>query len=195
MIGLDFDNTIACHDRSFHLLVAQRLYLPLSLNLSKSDVRKIFRDLDREQEWTELQGIAYGEGMGKAQPFEGALEFVRAAVQGGKNVKIISHRTKYPIVGEKTDLHHSAMDWLMNEGFVGPGALAPNDIFFETTKQAKCERIRAEGCRVFLDDLSEILESPLFPEGVEGWLFAPGAETDLTRRVVRDWDSFGRQVL
>jgi hypothetical protein len=169
--------------------------MPSSVPPEKNAVRRFFREAGREPEWTQLQGIAYGEGMSEAQPFKGALEFVRAAVHRGKNVKIISHRTKYPIVGDQTDLHQSAMKWLIQAGFVGPGALAPEDVFFEMTKEAKCERICAEGCSVFLDDLPEILQSPLFPATVEGWLFDPNAAHTNGGRVVRDWDSFRRHVL
>ena len=195
MIGLDLDNTIVSYHRCFHVLALERNGLPATVRAEKNAVRQFFREAGREDEWTELQGIAYGAGMGKAEAFKGALEFVRAAVERGKKVKIISHRTKHPIMGYKTDLHAAAMEWLKATGFVGPGALSPEDVFFETSKEAKMERIRAEGCAVFLDDLPEILASPLFPATVEGWLFDPNAEHTNGGRVVRDWDSFRRHVL
>jgi hypothetical protein len=195
MIGLDLDNTIVSYHRCFHLLASERNGLPAIVRAEKNAVRQFFRESGREDEWTELQGISYGAGMRKAEAFEGALEFVRAAVERGKKVKIISHRTKHPIMGDRTDLHAAAMEWLKGAGFVGSGALAPEDVFFETTKEAKMERIRSEGCAVFLDDLPEILGSPLFPETVEGWLFDPNAANTSGGRVVRDWDSFRRHVL
>jgi hypothetical protein len=195
MIGLDLDNTIVSYHRCFHVLALDRNGLPSTVRPEKNAVRQFFREAGREDEWTELQGIAYGAGMGKAEAFEGALEFVRAAVERGKKVKIISHRTKHPIMGDKTDLHAAALEWLKAAGFVGAGAMSPEDVFFETSKEAKMERIRAEGCAVFLDDLPEILESPLFPATVEGWLFDPNAEHTNGGRVVRDWDSFRRHVL
>ncbi len=169
--------------------------MPCDVPVSKRAVRQYFRNADKEDKWTILQGVAYGRGMGEATPFFGALDFVRVAVRRGSRVNIISHRTKNPIVGEQTDLHQSAMNWLIKAGFVGPGALTPEDVFFEITKEAKMERIRAEGCSVFLDDLPEILQSPLFPATVEGWLFDPNAENTSGGRVVRDWDSFRRHVL
>jgi hypothetical protein len=195
MIGLDLDNTIVCYDRCFHVLASERNSMPSDVLMQKYAVRQFFREAGRESEWTLLQGIAYGAGMGRADAFEGALDFVKAALERGKKVKIISHRTKYPIVGDKTDLHQAAMEWLKGTGFVGPGALAAEDVFFETSKERKMSRIQSEGCRVFLDDLPEILESPLFPENVEGWLFAPGSNATSSQRVVRDWDSFARQIL
>lgn len=169
--------------------------MPADVPVSKSAVRQFFRVANREAEWTELQGIAYGAEMERAEPFAGALDFIRKAVTKGHSVKIISHRTKHPIKGDRTNLHQSALRWLQREGFVGSNALSPDDVFFETTKEAKLARIRSEGCEVFVDDLPEILGSPLFPSGAQGWLFAPSATPASGGCVVTDWDSFARQIL
>jgi hypothetical protein len=157
-IGLDLDNTLVCYDRCFHVLARRIHAMPDTVPVAKNAVRQFFRDSGREASWTALQGVAYGSGMGEAEAFAGALDFVRKAVAKGITVNIISHRTKYPIVGDKIDLHRAAMEWLMKTGFVGPGALADSNVFFEMSKETKCERIRAEGCRLFLDDLPEILD-------------------------------------
>lgn len=194
-IGLDLDNTIVCYDRCFHVLAVERCRMPASVPVEKNAVRRFFRDAGREAEWTALQGVAYGEGMLRAEAFPGALEFVREAVGGGRSVKIISHRTRHPIVGDKTDLHATALKWLRDAGFVGPGALAAGDVFFETTKETKLEQIARQQCAVFLDDLPELLMSELFPAGVEGWLFAPGACSADYPRTVGDWRTFGSHVL
>ncbi len=194
-VGLDLDNTVVCYDRCFHALAHREFSVPDHVPISKRAVRQFFRDSGREKDWTILQGIAYGRGMDEAIPFDGALDFVRAAVANGLPLSIISHRTAHPIVGDQTDLHASARDWLRRAGFIGDGALSENDVFFETTKEAKLRRIAAQGCNVFLDDLPEILRSPLFPATVEGWLFDPNAEHTNGGKVVRDWDSFRRHVL
>jgi hypothetical protein len=195
MIGLDLDNTVVSYHRCFHALATVGKSLPPTVAVDKNAVRQFFRESGRENEWTELQGIAYGAGMERAEAFEGALDFVRAAVGCGKSVKIISHRTMYPIVGDKTDLHEAAMEWLKAAGFVGSGALAPEDVFFEISKEAKMERIREEGCTVFLDDLPEILDAELFPDACEGWLFDPAGSSGDRLRVVADWPSFSRLIL
>ncbi|MEX1115527.1 MAG: hypothetical protein WEB53_09770 [Akkermansiaceae bacterium] len=194
-IGLDLDNTIVCYDRCFHLLATERHGLPGTVRAEKNAVRQYFRESGREADWTVLQGIAYGQGMTKAEPFAGALDFVREAVARGHTVKIISHRTRQPIVGDATDLHASALAWLKCEGFVGPGALAESDVFFETSKEAKLQRIAEQQCAVFLDDLPEILLSDHFPVGVQGWLFAPGQGDAGYDRTVADWETFGRYIL
>lgn len=169
--------------------------MPGDVSPIKTAVRQFFRDSDREAQWTELQGIAYGRGMERAEPFAGALEFVRSALARGLTVKIISHRTKHPIKGDQTDLHASALDWLRREGFVGTGALSVGDVFFETSKENKLRRIGEQGCSVFLDDLPEVLDAELFPDGCEGWLFAPSGSDSGRRQVVTDWPSFARIIL
>jgi hypothetical protein len=194
-IGLDLDNTIVCYDRCFHVLATERHGLPDTVRAEKNAVRQFFRESGREADWTALQGIAYGQGMKKAEPFAGALDFVREAVARGHVVKIISHRTRQPIVGDATDLHASALEWLKREGFVGPGALPVSDVFFETSKEAKLQRIEEQGCDVFLDDLPELLLAESFPGNVEGWLFAPGQTAAPEERVVTSWAEFGRRSL
>jgi hypothetical protein len=194
-IGLDLDNTIVCYDRCFHVLATERHGLPDTVGVAKNAVRQFFRESGREADWTALQGIAYGQGMTKAEPFAGALNFVREAVARGHAVKIISHRTRQPILGDATDLHASALEWLKREGFVGPGALSERDVFFETSKEAKLARIAEQKCAVFLDDLPEILLSDRFPVGVQDWLFAPGQTDAGYARTVADWETFGRHVL
>lgn len=194
-IGLDLDNTIVCYDRCFHALAIERCGMQEAVPEEKMAVRQFLRDAGREAEWTELQGIAYGAGMAKAEPFAGALDFVREALRRGRTLKVISHRTRHPIVGDRTDLHASALAWLRREGFVGPECLREEDVFFETTKEAKLARIAEERCDVFLDDLPELLMADAFPAEVEGWLFAPGQTAPPCERVVMDWAAFGRQVL
>jgi hypothetical protein len=194
-IGLDLDNTIVCYDRCFHALAIERHGLPDTVRVEKNAVRDFFRESGREAEWTALQGIAYGQGMTKAEQFAGALDFVREAVEQGHVVKIISHRTRHPIVGDATDLHASALEWLRCEGFVGPGALAESDVCFETSKEAKLRRIALQNCSVFLDDLPELLTSDLFPANVVGWLFAPGESKTSYPRVVTSWADFASRCL
>lgn len=195
IIGLDLDNTIVCYDKCFHVLAQGECSMPSNVSASKSSVRQFFRDSEREKDWTALQGIAYGRGMKEATPFPGAFEFVRNALSQGVRVNIISHRTKHPIVGDKTDLHASALDWLRREGFIGNGALSEDDVFFETCKDAKLDRIASQQCDVFLDDLPEILNAHCFPASCQGWLFNPAGSDAGFPRVVADWNEFAQRVL
>lgn len=169
--------------------------MPSHVPVAKHAVRQFLRDSGRESDWTALQGIAYGRGMSEATPFAGALEFVRAVVANSIPLSIISHRTKHPIVGDRTDLHATALDWLQREGFVGKGTLSVGDVFLETSKEHKLRRIERQECSVFLDDLPEILDAELFPDACEGWLFAPAGSESGRKRVVADWKSFARIIL
>lgn len=194
-VGLDLDNTIICYDASLRHLAMELYGMPSSVATGKNAVRQFFRTAGREAEWTALQGMVYGEEMVRAEAFAGALDFVKSAIQRGHQVKIISHRTKYPISGGQTNLHEAARKWLCGAGFVGPETLAAEDVFFETTKEKKLARIGHEGCEVFLDDLPEILGAPGFPSSVRRWLFAPDKAPAEFPWVVRDWASFAREIL
>ena len=87
------------------------------------------------------------------------------------------------------------MRWLRRGGFVGKGGVDDKNVFFETTKEGKLDRIRSEGCTLFLDDLPETLDAELFPDSVQDWLFHPGPSAQLRERVVADWNEFARRVL
>lgn len=195
IVGLDLDNTLVCYDQCFHVLARRNHAMPDTVPVAKNAVRQFFRDDGRESEWTVLQGIAYGTGMQEAEPFAGALEFVREAVGRGIPLKIISHRTKFPIVGDRTDLHASAREWLRAKGFIDRDALSESDVYFEISKEDKLRRIGEQGCCIFLDDLPEILDAALFPSSCEGWLFAPNGPEASRKSMVRDWASFSRIVL
>ncbi len=69
--------------------------------------------------------------------------------------------------------------------FEEASGLASNDVYFETTKQAKLARIAAAGCTLFIDDLPELLDEPAFPAGVERILFDPNNQHGGHRRFSR----------
>lgn len=175
MIGLDFDNTIVCYDDVFGRIAVAQGLVPPSAATSKSSVRDYLRSTRQENQWTELQGYVYGPGMREASPFSGVSDFLRRCRQAGVPVAIVSHRTRFPYLGEQYDLHQAARDWLASQGFHADESLGlPVDqVFFEETKEAKLGRVGALGCSVFIDDLPELLAAPEFPAGVRKILFDP----------------------
>lgn len=168
LIGLDLDNTIVCYDAVFARLAAE-LGLPANVvSAGKKGIRDYLRGKDREEEWTLMQGQAYGSRMSEAKPFEGVLEFVAAAAGAGEEICVVSHRTKVPFLGKPVDLHASALEWLAAQKVDSRAR-----VFLEETAAAKAARIQTLGCDVFIDDLPEFLGRADFPTGTRKLLFVP----------------------
>ncbi|MGB0372065.1 MAG: phosphotransferase [Opitutales bacterium] len=111
-------------------------------------------------EWTELQGIIYGQGIEHARIPDGLLSAMdQWRAQGGRIV-LVSHKTRYPAYGECLDLHAAAEKWLYATGLIGK----LDETFFEATVQAKIDRIAALRPQVFVDDLEMIGSHPDFPK-------------------------------
>ena len=91
--------------------------------------------------------------------FPGVLEFFDRCRRVGREVFIISHRTRYPFLGERHDLHQAARDFLAEHGFNDPAriGLAADHIHFHESRQEKVAQINQVGCTHFIDDLPEIL--------------------------------------
>lgn len=173
-IGLDFDNTIVNYDHVFHLVAREGYHIPGDLPRSKVHVRNYLRSIDKEDIWTEMQGYVYGARMSDAAPYPGAIEFMQWARDAGHELRIISHKTQYPYLGKKYDLHQSAREWVERVlQCDGKRLVEPEHAFFEVTKEAKLKRVQDQGCAVFVDDLPEILLAPDFPANVTPILFDP----------------------
>ncbi len=197
-IGVDFDNTIVRYDRLFHRAALDLNLIPPDLPMTKGRVRDYLREVDREDEWTRLQGHVYGARMQEAELFPGVMECLAKCRERGIEVFIISHKTKSPYLGPHYDLHQSARDWLKTHGFYDPArtSLTPGHVFFELTMEAKLKRIGDAGCSVFLDDLPEFLTEPDFPAEVRRVLFDPAdaCENDARFQKVRSWSEFAELI-
>ena len=174
IVGVDFDNTIVCYDELFFRTAQQRGLIPPTLARTKETVRDYLRGIDREEDWTALQGLVYGDYIKDAPAFDGVHDFFARCCREDVAVYIVSHKTRKPVLGSDCDLHAAAQDWLTANGFYANGiSLARDHVFFEETKQAKLDRIGALGCDFFVDDLFEFLNEPGFPRGVQKVLFDP----------------------
>ncbi len=176
MIGVDFDNTIVRYDDVFGRVALDLGLVPPEAATSKTAVRDHLRAIGQEDRWTELQGIIYGPRMMDAELFPGVAEFFARCRMAKRPVVIVSHRTRFPYLGERHDLHAAARDFLARHGFhdVEHIGLPEGRVFFEETKEAKLARIAAVGCSTFIDDLPELLADPRFPGNVRRILFDPG---------------------
>lgn len=175
ILGIDFDNTLVSYDGVFHRVAVDQGLITPDVGRGKDDVRKYLRAAGREDDWTALQGEVYGARMHLASLHDGALDTIRTLIAGGNEVRIISHKTKFPFRGPRHDLHEAARTFLAARGIAGgPGALlGPEDVFFELTIEDKLARIAGEKCTAFVDDLPEIIEHPRFPRHVRPLLFDP----------------------
>jgi hypothetical protein len=198
IIGLDFDNTIVCYDCVFHRAACEQSMIPEETPVTKTGVRDYLRSIGREDDWTRLQGYVYGRRMNLATIYPGAVEFIRHCLDARVTVKVISHKTNYPYLGPRYDLHAAARDFLKSQGLLDDGVvgLSPDNVFFETELAAKLERIAEQGCTHYLDDLPEVLAHSDFPKNVRRFLFDPsGAHANAAGHVrVTSWPEFQRRV-
>lgn len=198
VFGSDFDNTIVSYKRVFHSIAVEQGLIPKSLPITKDAVRDYLRKQGKEDDWTEMQGLVYGSRMDAAQPYPGVEGFFKFCKESKIPVRIISHKTRYPFIGKRHDLHQAASRWLETRGFLAPGTvgIAKDNVYFELTKEAKMQRIQASGCTHFIDDLPDFLLHPGFPTGVVRWLFDPSGRHQRMNGVRRfsNWDEVKAEV-
>ena len=177
-IGIDFDNTIACYDGVFYAAALEKGLIPPDLGRDKNSVRDHLNGSGRKDDFTELQGHVYGARMALVSPYPGFAGFVARAHSIGHTLFIVSHKTKYPILGPQHDLHAAARDFLAACGLIGDdeGQIAPGNVFFELTKEAKVARAADLECAAFIDDLPEILAMDGFPPTMRKILFDPESQ-------------------
>jgi hypothetical protein len=174
-IGIDFDNTIVCYDTLFRRVALEQDLIPADLPENKGEVRDYLRAAGKEDVWTAMQGDVYGKRMLEAPAFPGVLDCLARFVKADIPVFIVSHKTRFPYLGPKYDLHEAALAWLTRHGIFDPGriGLPCEHVFLELTKQAKMGRIATLKCTHFIDDLPELLGDLEFPAGVIRLLFDP----------------------
>lgn len=199
-IGFDFDNTIVSYDSLFHKIALEQGAIDASVPVNKLAVRDHLRSLDLEDVWTVMQGYVYGARMSEAEAYQDAIQTMLQLKAAGHTLAIVSHKTKYPYLGQQYDLHAAAKNWIDTFLTVENQPLIANDqIFFELTKEDKIARIETIGCDVFIDDLPEILMAPRFPISVKRFLFDPEdnhANTPLSEvNLISSWKAFGSHLL
>lgn len=188
-IGFDFDNTIISYENSFYSLACQFYKIPPEIKKDKASVREFFINSDREKEFTELQGMVYGKEIMKAKITKNFKNFLKKIYKDKKfNIFIVSHKTKYPYVGEKINLRDAANNWITkNLTFNETELIKQNNIFYENTIEEKIERIKKINCHYFFDDLLKIIK--LLPKDIDGFLYDPVNKYDKEDiKRIKDWD-------
>ena len=175
LIGIDLDNTLACYDHLFYRTGLEQGLINEETPANKEQIRNSIRLLPNgEQIWTRLQAIVYGPRMCQATLFAGATDFLKSCATNQLRALIVSHKTPTArLDGKVVDLRASAIVWLRQGGFFSELGVRPEDVFFETTRAKKIERIRTLGCTHFIDDLPEVFAAKSFPKEIRKFLFTP----------------------
>ncbi len=199
LIGIDFDNTIVCYGTLFFDVACELGLLPPSAGKSKDEVRRVLRESGREDDWTRIQGIVYGERMRDAKPFVGVKEFLKKVKERGDRAVVVSHKTRFPVIGTKVDLHDVARRWLEENAFFSAdeGSLLEDDVFFELSQEEKAARIRGLGCDCFVDDLPEFLLKDMFSPAMRKILFDPQNCFSAQPGVIlaRSWEDISKIII
>ncbi len=177
-IGIDFDNTIITYDEVFRAAAEAGGLIAPGFSGNKRAVRDAIRLLPGgELAWQHLQGQVYGKGICGATMVAGVEAFLCRCRAEGCAVVVVSHKTEYGHFDpDRVNLRKAALDWMAGQGLLGGGhGIALADVFFESTRAEKLERIAALSLTHFIDDLDEVLSDPDFPPNVERILFADGA--------------------
>jgi hypothetical protein len=182
IVGIDFDNTIACYDNVFAPIAIEQGLLPAGFFGSKKEVRDTIRLLPRgELKWQGLQGLVYGRYMYRAEMFSGVDDFLVKCHKQEIDVRIISHKTKTNRYDPaQVNLRDASLSWMSEKKFFDPEVIAMdrNNIFFEPDRDLKIQRIATTGCTHFVDDLIEVLNEPAFPPETQKILFSPDQSSD-----------------
>jgi hypothetical protein len=199
-VGIDFDNTIVTYDDVFSRAAVEFADIPPGVGRQKRDIRDYLRSLpDGELTWQRLQGHVYGKGIAGAKMFDGVGRFLRRCRAEGAEIVIVSHKTEFGHHDpDRVNLRDAARGWMATHGFFADGGygIPPANLYFETTRAEKLQRIASLDCTCFIDDLEEVLDDPDFPAGVTRILFSP-AELPGHQppyQVCRDWGEIERLV-
>ena len=200
-IGIDFDNTIACYDQVFTIVAQQEGLLAETAMLAKAEVKtRILAGNDGDISWQKLQGQIYGKYMNLASVFPGFAEFLILAGIKGHRIYIVSHKSAFGhFDAQKISLRDEAMKWLVAKKFVGAGVfeLAQENVFFNSTREEKIEKIVTLDCTDFIDDLQEVFDEPSFPVTVNKYLFDPQRKSATTaaQKVARSWRDITKELI
>lgn len=178
LIGIDFDNTIICYDLVFHEVAFKSGLIPHDLPAGKNFIRNHLRGEGKEDLWTEMQGLVYGDKIIEAESYPGVDDFLCYCKMKNIPTCIVSHKTRHPYRGPKYDLHEAGYRWLQAKGFLDEekSGISSRQVYFELTKEEKIQRIVSLKCTHFIDDLPEILLADGIPGNITKILFDPSGD-------------------
>jgi hypothetical protein len=178
LIGIDFDNTIICYDTVFHEVAFKAGLIPHDLPAGKNYIRNHLRETGKEDLWTEMQGLVYGDKIIEAESYPGVDDFLYYCKLKNIPTCIVSHKTRHPYRGPKYDLHEAGYKWLQAKEFLHEEkfGISSHQVYFELTKEEKIQRIVSLECTHFIDDLPEILLADGITGNIKKILFDPAGD-------------------
>jgi thiamine kinase-like enzyme len=197
LVGLDFDNTLACYDNVFTVEARKLGLVPNEWQSTKQDLKdNLYSIKDGDKSWQRIQGQVYGPSMHKADLFPGVSRFLLRCKLQGHTVFIISHKTKYGhFDSSKTLLRQAALDWMHSKGFFDEDkfAILEENVFFANTRQEKVEKIKGLKLDVFVDDLEEVFSEYGFPD-INKVLFSNKSKFDNHDFICNNWSDIENSI-
>ena len=114
LIGIDFDNTIACYDKVFQEVAKNQQIVDKNWFGKKTELKNLIsKSKNGKKLWMKIQGMVYGQYMKNADIMDGFESFLTASKILNIDICIISHKTKYGHFDKKKiDLRKEALRWI-----------------------------------------------------------------------------------
>ncbi len=190
VIGIDFDNTIISYDEIMHKFAVQWDFIEADSAKSKKEIRDKIRLLpDGEMKWQKLQAVVYGTEIEQASLTDGVLLFFKECKKNEIPLYVISHKTEFASFDKTVNLRESALNWIQQNRFFDSHILSRENVYFQSTRRGKIERVKYLKCTHFIDDLEETFLEPSFPAGVKKILYVPHTKHSFLPhvKVVSSW--------
>ena len=163
----------------------------ISKNLVKAKIINKFG----ETKWTECQGQLYSKYLQFAKPFDGAISTIQDLQEKGFSINIVSHKTKFPYVGEKINLIDKSKEWIVKNLVDGKeqSILNEKQIIFTKSIDDKISAILNLKTLVFIDDLEHVLNQ--LPDRIQKIWFNSESESESESLIAcRDWAEIRNKI-
>lgn len=127
---------------------------------------------DSGYRWQIAQGWLYTDGLSYAKLAQGLLDLCEYLRTNDFELFIVSHKTTHtPIFCGYKELHGVAANWISN-GELSHYFAGTQNIYFETSRDLKIERIKSLGLHYFVDDLVQIFQDTNYPRNIVSFLLS-----------------------
>lgn len=193
-IGLDLDNTIINYDNLFYQVAFENKLVPYNIKKNKISVKEFLHKKGKFENFTLIQGQIYGSLLYRAKLYRGVKSFIKCMINKGNNLYIISHKTKYPILGNKINLHEKALEFLIEHKILHYRAVKKKNIFFEESLDDKIKKILDLKIDVFIDDLPEVVTNKKLKKSTKAILIDYNKINSQGPNNKYDWISIQREL-